>query len=419
MARNKRRDEHLVSHKKNNTLKNTLLSILCLCLGIVIGFIGSIFLSLPDSYKIPTKTQGSTASSDVSSGAIDNTVINNSDLSIHFLELGNKYTGDCIYIKVGDVDILVDGGSKTSSISYITNYVDSYMTDDVLDYVIVTHAHEDHYAGYACNASTESLFDHYRSNGKSVGTIITFAQTRKSSSNTMFSHWERELSEVIGSGAKNFTALDCWENKTTDAGTAQREYELGTDSNNNPIKLQFLYQKYYSNEFKMKTSTENNYSVCFQIVQGEKKYLFTGDLEKDGEESLVEENTDTLGTVELYKAGHHGSKTSSSAKLMEVICPKIVVVCCCAGSSEYTSKNENQFPTQEFVNNVSIYTKQIYVTTLCIDYSANQFESFNGNIVICSVGRTETQVQCSNNTTVLKDTEWFKNNRTLPANAVQ
>ena len=34
--------------------------------------------------------------------------------------------------------------------------------------------------------------------------------------------------------------------------------------------------------------------------------------------------------VELYKAGHHGSKTSSSNALLEVIKPKIVCVskCC-------------------------------------------------------------------------------------------
>ena len=28
---------------------------------------------------------------------------------MHFLELGNKYTGDSTYIKAGDVDILIDG----------------------------------------------------------------------------------------------------------------------------------------------------------------------------------------------------------------------------------------------------------------------------------------------------------------------
>ena len=30
------------------------------------------------------------------------------ELEIHFLELGNKYTGDSVYIQVGEVDILID-----------------------------------------------------------------------------------------------------------------------------------------------------------------------------------------------------------------------------------------------------------------------------------------------------------------------
>ena len=45
------------------------------------------------------------------------------DFQIHFLELGNKYTGDCTYIKIGDIDILIDAGSKTSSISTIAEYI--------------------------------------------------------------------------------------------------------------------------------------------------------------------------------------------------------------------------------------------------------------------------------------------------------
>ena len=280
--------------------------------------------------------------------------------------------------------------------------------DNVLDYVIITHAHEDHYAGFATNSHTESLFDHYRTNGKSIGTIITFSNTNKDSSNKMFSNYQRELGEAIISGAKHYTSLECI--NQSKAG-AQKTYDLG-----NGVELNFLYQKFYEE----KSTTENNYSVCFEIKQGkDKSYLFTGDLEKEGELSLISaESENHLGEVELYKAGHHGSKTSSCSELLEVIQPKIVVVTCVAGSSEYTSKNENQFPTQEFINNVSIYTNQIYVTSLCINYSANQFTSFNGTIVVCSNPTSKSQVLCSNNTTILKDTEWFKNNRKLPANAV-
>ena len=141
--------------------------------------------------------------------------------------------------------------------------------------------------------------------------------------------------------------------------------------------------------------------------------MFTGDLEKEGEESLVEKNN--LQQVELYKAGHHGSKTSSHNVLLDVIQPKVVCVCCCAGSSEYTDINENQFPTQEFIDRVAPYTSNVFVTTMCLDYSNNKFKSMNGNIVVCcNQYDYAVTISCSNNKTILKNTKWFKNNRNKP-----
>jgi hypothetical protein len=136
----------------------------------------------------------------------------------------------------------------------------------------------------------------------------------------------------------------------------------------------------------------------------EKNFLFTGDLEAEGESELLKRNS--LPVVDLYKAGHHGSRTSSSKAFIDTIQPKTVCVCCCAGSSEYTTTAENQFPTQEFITNVGVWTDEIYVTTLCVDYKNNQFTSFNGNIVYMSTD-SGYNVNCSNNNTKLKDSDWF------------
>ena len=88
-----------------------------------------------------------------------------------------------------------------------------------------------------------------------------------------------------------------------------------------------------------------------------------------------------------------------------------------AGSDEYTKTNENQFPTQQFIDRVAPYTDKIYVTSLSVSYSGNQTVSMNGNIVVSSTGGAVT-VNCSNNNTILKNTEWFKANRTWPTNGV-
>ncbi|MBQ8308867.1 MAG: MBL fold metallo-hydrolase [Clostridia bacterium] len=323
------------------------------------------------------------------------------NLNIHFLELGNKYTGDCTLIKTGDTEVLIDAGSRKSSAGTLVPYIQQYCTDGKLEYVIATHAHQDHIAGFVGTAEFDGVLESFE-----IGTIIDFPKT-DSDADIVYDYYDLR-DQLVENGTKHYTALECYNNENG----AQRSYELDED-----ITLNILYQKYYEEE----ASDENDYSVCVLLSQGINHYLFTGDLEAHGEESLVENND--LPKCKLFKAGHHGSPSSSSNALLEVIEPEIVCVCCCAGSPEYTTNNENQFPSQAFINRVGMYTDQIFVTSLAIveevikdgetkyDYTNT---SMNGNIVISSDGG-EVHVQCSNNNTILKETAWFQENRTWPA----
>ncbi len=355
------------------------------CVGLAGGFLINLFVLNPVKDEDPTK------------------IVTSGNLSIHFLEVGNNYTGDSIYIKCGDTDILVDGGSRTNSSKVIQEYVNQYVDDGVLEYVIVTHADQDHIAAFAGDGSNQSLFDMYE-----VKTIIDFPKTDKSTA--VLNRYVQKREAEVEQGAKHYTALECWKGENG----GQRSYEIGDG-----VTLNILYNYYYEN----KSSDENNYSVCFQIEQGANKYLFTGDLEEKGEEYLVSYNT--LGKVKLYKAGHHGSKTSSNDCLLEVIQPEIVVVTCVAGSVEYTQNFSNTFPTQLFIDRISKWTDEVYVTTVgqveeVVDKDGNTkykdagFSSMNGNVVI-NVNKNNIDVTCSNNNLKLKETDWFKANRTCPS----
>ncbi len=324
------------------------------------------------------------------SNSFDSRVYVNGGFSVHFLELGNAYTGDCTYIKAGSTDILIDAGSNTNSIPTITEYLDKFVTDGKLEYVIVTHAHEDHYAGFATNESKDSLFDIYE-----CGTIIDFALSNQKADAKMYNNYLRERDAEVAAGAVHYTARECIEQD-------KAVFSLDGD-----VTMTILDQKYYYE----KASTENDYSVCTLFTHGDRNFLFTGDLEEAGELSLIEKNE--LPEVELYKAGHHGSKTSSSPELMEAIKPEVVCVCCCAGSAEYTDKNENQFPTQIFVDNVAPYTDKVYVTSLCVNWEEKEYTSMNGSITVTSV-TNGIELAFSASDTKLKDSEWFKNNRVCP-----
>ena len=174
------------------------------------------------------------------------------------------------------------------------------------------------------------------------------------------------------------------------------------------ITLTILENLYYYET----TSNENNYSVCLLISNGADNILLTGDLEDGGEENLVSLNPN-LPKCTLFKAAHHGSYTGSGNSLLNKVEPKNVVFTCVAGSTEYTSNLNNTFPAQAAINRIAKHTKNVYVTSLCVDYSAGKFESMNGDIMFV-FNKDGMKLSCTNNTTVLKDTEWFKANRTTP-----
>ena len=322
------------------------------------------------------------------------TVIEYGDLSIHFLELGNRYAGDCIYIKYGEMDILIDAGSRQGSAATICGYLNNHVTDK-LDFVIATHAHQDHIAGFYGNSGgpngrTGVLYNF------EIDTIIDYSRTNSTAA--IKTNYETQArAYAIAHGATHYTAAQCFDE--TDG--AQKIYEIGEG-----IEMEILYNYYYFNN----SSDENDYSVCVMIRQGENQYLFTGDLEASGENHLVNyyEPSGGLGHCVLYKAGHHGSVTSSSSKLLEEITPEYVVVCCVAGDDEYTGNFDTQFPTKAFLTRIAVYTDAVYVTSVRLYGETPNFGSMNGDIVFNVFSDGKITVVGSNNSTKLKDTDWFE-----------
>ncbi len=310
-------------------------------------------------------------------------------ISFHFMMLGNGASGDSIYVKAGENDILIDAGSQVGSIPTIQNYLNKYVTDNTLEYVIVTHAHADHYAGFT--KRNGSLFDLYQ-----CETIIDFPLTNQTGQ--MYQNYVAERTDEIKNGATHYTALQCYREQDG----AKRVYDLSGDGN---VTMEILYNYYYEHTF---SEDENNYSVCVQFSHGsENKFLLTGDLEAIGEDSLIKYND--LSKVKLYKAGHHGSNTSSSKDFLEVIQPEICVVSCAIGDSY-------DFPKQYFIDRIAPYTSQIYVTTMAnSDYTNGaKYTEMNGDVVVISDAENGVYAECSNNDTLLKDTDWFKENRVCP-----
>ncbi len=323
---------------------------------------------------------------------VDNIIYDN--FQVHFLRMGDetystdysKNSGDSVYIKAGENDILIDAGSRDGSAGYIKKYVDQYCTDGKLEYVIATHADQDHIAGFVGTTKYPGIFDSYK-----VDTIIDFARSDKTTQ--VYNNYKTKRDAEVASGATHYTAAESF--------SANAIYTLGEG-----ISFKVLYNKYYFE----KSSDENNYSVCTLFTYNDRNFIFTGDLEEDGEKYLAQYYDGstlekTLPKVELYKAGHHGSKTSSNDCLLSKIQPEICVACCCAGYPEYTPVNDNIFPTQDFISRIARYTDRVYVTSVFNEKTLKP-QKMNGDVIISCNGNN-IGVSSTNNITKLKDTEWF------------
>lgn len=338
------------------------------------------------------------------------------DFQIHFMMLGNDAAGDSVYIKAGETDILIDAGSESNSFTTTSAYINQYCKDKKLEYVIATHGDADHisafpkffqnYAVDTCidfSCETSEQFQSFKSSGASSRSY--FAGTTKTTAT--YGNYLKARDQYA---KHHYTAGDCFKN----LNGAASQYKLSDN-----VIMTILYNYYYwdnDGNNKADSTDENNFSVCtlFSYIKdgNSQHFILTGDLELEGEKKMAEyydgsTKEKTLPEVELYKAGHHGSKTSSNDCLLKIIKPRICVVCCCAGTTEYTYNVQHQFPTQSFINHIAKYTSRVYVTTVLENKDGSwTHTAMNGNVII-STNSSNVGIKASNNLTKLKDSEWF------------
>ena len=70
----------------------------------------------------------------------------------------------------------------------------------------------------------------------------------------------------------------------------------------------------------------NNSSLVLLMRSAGPSFLFTGDMEIDSEEKFLRRNTAIDFGELIVKAGHHGSKTSSSDQFIDFLRPELAIV---------------------------------------------------------------------------------------------
>jgi beta-lactamase superfamily II metal-dependent hydrolase len=220
--------------------------------------------------------------------------------------------------------VLIDAGAQDDDhIANLTDYLRSVFDskpqlNNTLESIIITHNHIDHTR--ALRAVVEQFtVNRYIDNGQVTGT------------GTGNPNWVRKNAQTDG---RNMTIREIMHTEVTNLphkngltdSTIDPVNCSGTDPRVAVLSGQREENPGWSHE---EFDNKNNHSIVIRVDFGEASFLFTGDMETDALNSLVEwysdSDTNTLD-VDVYHVGHHGSHNGTTTGLIEAMTPQIAVI---------------------------------------------------------------------------------------------
>jgi len=243
-----------------------------------------------------------------------------SSFEVHFIDVGQA---DATLIFSDDETMLIDGGNVDDS-SLIVSYLKKHSVYH-LNYIVCTHAHEDHVGGLAAALSVTKVSK-------------VFAPRTESN----IKAYQNFKSKVINQGC------------TIETPTPGDFLDFGSST------VLFLGPVHEN------VSDINDTSILLKITYGETAFLFTGDAEREEEHSILSQNFDLSATV--LKVGHHGSADSTTYPFLREIMPEYGII----------SVGENNYghPTNETLSRLRDAGVKVYRTDL------------QGDIIVSSNGKS-------------------------------
>lgn len=107
---------------------------------------------------------------------------------------------------------------------------------------------------------------------------------------------------------------------------------------------------------KSANSNVNNHSLILELLYGETEFLFMGDAEKVQENRLIDNFPQMIDT-DFLKVAHHGSKTSSTSRLLQATSPQ-------TGLVSLSKQNRFQHPHKQATQRLHRHIPNIHFTSL-------------------------------------------------------
>lgn len=230
-------------------------------------------------------------------------------LQVHFIDVGQ---GDSILLRQNGDAMLIDAGERGKG-NEVVEYCKREGISE-LKYVLGTHMHEDHIGGIS------EVIDNMQ-----VDNVIL---TKSDYSTDVC----KNMINVIRK--KNVNEI------YPDAGDT---FSLGN--------ADILVTAPNRNDYK----DENNNSIILRVTYGDVSYLFCGDAEIESEYDMAENGMDI--SAQVIKIGHHGSDTSTSQMLLNVVNPVYAVI-------SVGKDNDYGHPTSQVISRLEEYGIQYFRTDM-------------------------------------------------------
>ncbi len=206
-----------------------------------------------------------------------------SELTVHFIDVGQA---DAAVLQCGDDTMIIDGGNVADS-SLIVAYLKKLNVPHI-DYMVCTHAHEDHVGGLSAPLSVMPVGAVYAPVTESDSKAYQTFKQKVADTNTEIMHPVNDERFSLGSARVEILAA--------------------------PTNADNL----------------NNTSIIVKVKHGNKSFLFMGDAEREEEQTLLDRG---LLKSDVLKVGHHGSDTSTSYLFLREIMPEYAVISVGKGNS--------------------------------------------------------------------------------------